>query len=249
MTKGTSSRHSQRASSKISDKSRSHRPASEKDEIEFMKDRINVTKEKSLDSSRSTRRRLEESERMAALNMSNISDQNDKLTHIEHNMNIADLHTDKAINKTERLEQLNKNFITSAANPLKYYHNAKHNSRNKKHDAKEKELKGAEIQSPSSTLRDKREQIYNSSGDRNKSSSGRRGRQQLLDGEEHCPIEREIDENVEFMSGSISRLKQMALAVNEEVSSQNQRIKNISSASDSVQSKTVRTERKLKKFS
>ena len=212
MTNRSDSRQSSR-------RSKSSRVSNNNDDdmdIEIMKDRIDVTKQKSLQSSRNTRRRLEESERMAALNMSNISNQNDKLSNIEHNMDIAQLHTDKALTKTERLEQLNKNFITSSVNPLKYYHNSKHNRADSKHASKEKEYneRGASNHSRS-TLNEEREMIYNESDRR--SQGGRRGRKQLLEGEEDCEVEKEIDENIEYMSSSLSRLKAMALATNQEI--------------------------------
>eukprot|EP00834_Sanchytrium_tribonematis_P005143 NODE_292_length_10587_cov_0.520881.p5 type:complete len:248 gc:universal NODE_292_length_10587_cov_0.520881:8114-7371(-) len=243
--------HSIRGSRQSSRKSRSSK-VDEGAEIDVMKDRIDITKQKSLQSSRNTRRLLEESQRMAAINSMNLSEQRDKLNNIEDNMNLVDVHADKAITKTDELEQLNKNFITSAANPLKYYHRSKNNRANEKHNKREKQVREelGQKRPSNSRLEETNDEIIQMNRQRGRSpnSKASRTRNNYLEGEENCQVEKEIDDNINFSSSALKNLKLMAMAQNEEIKAQNERIGNISKSTDAVSSKNKRTEKRLKKF-
>ena len=83
-----------------------------------------------------------------------------------------------------------------------------------------------------------------------RSGTGRKAeksRKILLSDEEEDEVEDEIDENLEYMSGALGRLKEMGLAISDEVEDQSKRLRNVREKTEDVDTKVKKSHRKIKK--
>eukprot|EP00835_Amoeboradix_gromovi_P003319 NODE_214_length_14327_cov_0.392325.p8 type:complete len:221 gc:universal NODE_214_length_14327_cov_0.392325:2625-3287(+) len=212
-------------------------------EVNFMNERIERTKLKSLESSRQTVRKLKESEDMAERNVVALAQQSNQITNVEVGIAKVSLNADKAINRTDELKRLQKNFISSALNPGKVIVNWKRKRTIKEEEKKIEMVRRMEITKLSEN--NSRANMVPHSSKRHDSSYHR---DSVAPDETHDIHEQEINRNLSYMSTSVKRLKEMTATMNAELESQNSRLTN--TGKDALEMGTrVRTiETRLKKI-
>eukprot|EP00834_Sanchytrium_tribonematis_P006157 NODE_428_length_7645_cov_0.433740.p6 type:complete len:220 gc:universal NODE_428_length_7645_cov_0.433740:5622-4963(-) len=212
-------------------------------DIELMNDRIEQTKLKSLESSRQTVKRLKESEHMAEQNLTSLGQQSNQLSNVEVGITKVSLNADKAVNRTEDLKQLNKNFIVSSLNPGKIVTNWKRKRNLKKEEKKIEEVKRYEITKKAETS--SRVARIPKSGSRHDSSFDR---DHVAPDETHDVHEEEISRNLSYMSDSVRRLKEMSTMMSSELADQNDRLNKTGKDALEMGTKVRTVETRLKKI-
>lgn len=228
------------------------REREEEDEYERVIEQIEDVKSQSVDSSRNALRLLRESEAVAGETMSTLADQRDKLSRVEQRAVVAEYEATRASNRTKDLEKLNRNFLIAKLripNPF--------SSRDRKEKKlMAKALAAEEMRHEQHEIgQDAKRDVHNSQEKFNKiQRSGEPGayagltRANRLEHEIDCEKEDEIDNNLDEISQSLSRLKMMGLAMGEEIQESSAQIKRLDEKSSKIQDKVRRADVKLSRM-
>lgn len=236
---------------------------------------IRRVKNDSLQSTRNAVRKLRETEEIAQSSLVKLGEQSAQLSRVESQLTTANYHATASESKTQELTRLNKNFILSSLTISNPFTKAKRREKAlAKHLENEKSLLDSKESLTSQTSASERrineavnkygkkslnDSAYNSPSSISPSSSssssidGRRyqGRQYYLpeeDNPEDNEMENEIDENLDILSGGVSRLKMMALSMQDELERHNDQIGRINYKTDDVGDVVKRTDYKVKKI-
>lgn len=212
----------------------------EEEDIEGLKQQIKQVKYDTLESTRNALNKLKETEDIGARTLDKLGQQTDQMINIEKQLDKTDIYADKAAEQTSELKKLNKSiFSLSNLNPLK--------SKKKKDTAKELAKLEEDYQ--------RQQQAGGSAskyrvapGDTSHRFKGNEDREQYMFEEEDQELEDEIDQNLDLMSDGLANLKNMGMAMNQEVNAQNQRLDRISEKTDKVAEKISVQTKKLEKF-
>jgi hypothetical protein len=217
------------------------------DDIEGIKLKINQTKKDTLDSTRNAVSKLKETEEIGERTLVKLGEQSEQIINVERQLDVADVHVNRAADQTSELKQLNKSiFAINIKNPFK--------------SKKNKEAELAKVQ----------EQYRQQSAQRGEQTNAAYQSKQRVEGalrgatggnaryqedgskytfeDEDPSVENEINDNLDIMSDSLARLKGIAGAMNQEVAGQNERLDRISQKTDRVGEKLAVQSKRLDKF-
>ena len=214
----------------------------EDSEIDFMNERIERTKIKTVESSRQTVRKLREAEEMAEKNIVSLGQQSNQITNVEIGVVKVSLNADKAINRTDELKQLNKNFIVSALNPGKVITNWKRKRAIKKEEKQIESVRRMEVTKLSESK--SRANVVPKA----RKDSYHYQRDSFAPEETHDIHEQEINRNLDYMSDSVRRLKEMTVTMNGELDTQNTRLAKTGKDALEMGTRVRHVETKLKKI-
>ncbi|KAI7905617.1 uncharacterized protein BX663DRAFT_500360 [Cokeromyces recurvatus] len=220
-------------------------------EVTGMKQQIKNVKQDSLASTRLALQKIHETEATAANTMNMLGQQSSQIANINRHLDLSKAYSDRASNQAEELKQLNRSiFIPVVSNPFR---------------RKEKERKQLAAlqrdQAEHMTERDNIRQFeYESNariqeavrqnqqtthrGPRGRSEADRR-RYQFEEDSEDDAIEDEIDTNLDLLGDATSRLKNMAVTMNNELDRQNSELNKTVTKVDPLTHKLIATTNKL----
>jgi hypothetical protein len=157
----------------------------------------------------------------------------EQLINVERQLDITELHTQRAAEKTDELKRLNRSiFRPNFKNPFTSKKRAEQELARKQQEHEEYMKKRAELHTADYQTK---QRINNAIS--NSYASGNRGAYQsarerygdessrYLFEDEDPSVEREIDENLNILSDSMNRLKMMGTAMRDELTSQNERLR------------------------
>lgn len=246
-----------------SNNSGANSPAPQEDEsIDSLKTQIRSVKQSSLAATRQAVSKLAESEDVAADTLSRLERQSgnpftstkahllDKINSIDRQLEMADANADKALEKSKELKKINGSMFSAfrIKNPFKSKGDP--NKVDKLKAAHQSQLEKEE------GLRAERQSSMgsNSSGQASPAPcSGSKGpmggpnsQYNFEEDEEGLQIEDEIDSNLDSISSALGRLKNMSLAMTDEIDSQNSRLDKINQNASNVETKVAAGRDRLK---
>ncbi|KAI9226315.1 MAG: hypothetical protein DHS80DRAFT_25350 [Piptocephalis tieghemiana] len=230
----------------------------EDEDVEAIKSQITRTKEDTRDTTRRAVAKLRETEDIATGTLTTLGNQSEQILGIERNLDLADMHADRAADRTAELKRLNKSiFAISIRKPW---------GGRKRKDA---EIAKIQADQAAATARREDEAVARYQTDRRireaterhppskypaggastaESSDASDPRSRYMFEDEDPALEDEIDRNLDSMSAGISRLRGMGLAMNDELDGQNQRLHRIRDKTDALGEKVAIGSRKLEKI-
>jgi hypothetical protein len=212
---------------------------SEDEEVESIKGQIKFVKHESVASTRNALRMAAEAEESGRNTLGMLGSQGERLANTERSLALAENQNQIAEEKARELKTLNRSiFAPHISNPF-----------NSKRRLQEEEARIKQQYQQEQFSRENRRQIafdssqrvmngLTSSGSetamkyRKKPSDEERGKYQFEADSEDEDLENEIDANLDGISAAASRLNKLALATNEEVTRQNERLDNIAEQTD-----------------
>ncbi|ORX88826.1 hypothetical protein K493DRAFT_306282 [Basidiobolus meristosporus CBS 931.73] len=216
-------------------------------EVNVLRQEINKVRDESLASTQNAIRTLKQTEEMAQNTLVKLGEQSESINSIRGQLDIADVQADLAAEKTAELKKLNGSiFKVNFSNPFgskkkKEKELAKLQAEHKAQQERKEELRKFDY--------DAKQRVASATGNRpgarsaySGSGSGQSQGQSYAssgytfegEGEEQ---ERQIDENLDIMSDSLSRLKNMGLSMRDEISLQNQVLDGVNQRADEVDQK------------
>ncbi|KAI9594791.1 hypothetical protein BDF19DRAFT_466027 [Syncephalis fuscata] len=214
------------------------------EDVEGIKRQIHTVKKDTLDSTRNAVQKLQETESLATNTLTTLGRQGEQLINTERQLDMTNLHADRAAERTDELKRLNRSiFRPSFKNPFTSKKRADKELEQKQREhedymQKRSELHTAEYQTQQRINNamgapgSRGAQGYQSAQDRFGDESGR-----YTFEDEDPNVEREIDNNLNIISDSMQRLKMMGTAMNSELSAQNDRLKTIDTKTTTAHSK------------
>ncbi|KAK9721873.1 Protein transport protein S9 plasma membrane t-SNARE [Basidiobolus ranarum] len=225
-------------------------------EVHALRQEINKTRDESLASTQNAIRTLKQTEDMAQNTLVKLGEQSESINSIRGQLDIADVQADLAAQKTAELKKLNSSiFKVSFSNPF--------GSKKKK----EKEL--AKLQAEHKSQQERKEELRKFDYDAKQRVAVATGRQpgarSGYSGSNHSQDqsfapnaytfegegedqERQIDENLDIMSDSLSRLKNMGLSMRDEIDVQNKVLDGVNQRADEVDQKIHTNQFKLNRI-
>lgn len=214
---------------------------SEDEEIEAIKQDIRFTKQESLALTRNTLRMAEEADASGTNTLGMLGSQSERLYNAEQNLLLADTQTKIADDKVSELRRLNRSiFIPATGNPF-----------NKKLRLRQQEMKFKTQKEQEKYLRETNRQGMYASEQRVKQGitnnatnsdvfnkyQGEKYLQQALryqfeNDSEDDEMEKELASNLDQIHNYSKKLKSTALAMNQEVDAQNERLRKIEEDAD-----------------
>ncbi|ORY99258.1 hypothetical protein BCR43DRAFT_488977 [Syncephalastrum racemosum] len=227
----------------------------EDQEIQGLKQQIRNVKQDSLASTRNALAKIAETEQSAAHTMNMLGEQSTQLANVDRNLDLSKAYSDRAASQADELKQLNRSiFIPVVKNPFTRSKRAQREIDGLRQDHAEHmeerdRIRQFEYESNARIEQAQRrnERVSANAGyQRGRSESDRRKYQFEAD-EEDDAIEDEIDNNLDLLGGATSRLKNMALTMNEELGSQNKQLDKVNRKVDPLSDRLVATTHKLNK--
>ncbi|ORX48553.1 hypothetical protein DM01DRAFT_1326283, partial [Hesseltinella vesiculosa] len=226
------------------------------EEVGNIKKQIYDTKQESLQSTRNALQKIREAEESASQSMNMLGQQSTQLANVNRNLDLAKAHTDRAATHADELKQLNRSiFIPVVKNP--FNKNARRQREIEKlqgehaeHMAERERIRQFEYDSSARIEQAQRhnDRVASNSGYRRGRSQGDRNRYQMDGDSEDDQVEDEIDQNLDLLGDATSRLKNMALTMNGELSSQNKMIDRLNEKVDPINAKLHTTTHNLNKI-
>ncbi|KAI9299148.1 hypothetical protein K502DRAFT_310474 [Neoconidiobolus thromboides FSU 785] len=218
----------------------------EEEEINALKKQIRGVKQDSLAATRQALSKINESEAIATSTLTKLGSQSEKINSVERQMDIANKQADMALNKSAELKKINNSMfsIFSFKNPFKNEAKEKEKIERLKQEheeqiKKEDELRQANYQANervNSAL--KNNKPVNHQGSNQGSYKGNaNGQYNFEEDEEGMKIEQEIDGNLDLISSTLGNLKNMSLAMSNELDIQNNKLDSINKNATEVQTK------------
>lgn len=234
-----------------------HNAAEEDDEVESLKAQIRGVKQDSLAATRNAVSKLAESEDVASNTLSKLGKQSEKINSIDRQMEMADIQADRALDKSGELKRINNSMFStfSIKNPFKSKSEAKKLEELKQNHLqqikRDDELRAAnqEAQKRVGDVLNPRggnSPVPGGSGSRTPTSGGINSQYNFEEDEDGENIEREIDGNLDSISSALGRLKNMSLAMSEEITTQNDKLDRINDNATKVQTKVQAGKDRLK---
>ncbi|RKP04622.1 hypothetical protein THASP1DRAFT_8357, partial [Thamnocephalis sphaerospora] len=204
----------------------------DEEDVEGIKRQIHAVKQDTLASSRNAVQKVRETEAMAEKTLTTLGQQGEQLINVERQLDMADLHAERAAEKTDELKRLNRSiFRPNFKNPFTSKKRAEQELARKQQEHEEYMRKRADLHTAdyqtkqrinnatSTSYGSGNRDAYQSARDRYGDESGR-----YTFEDEDPSVEREIDDNLNVLSDSMNRLKMMGGAMRDELSVQNDRL-------------------------
>ncbi|CAO3589835.1 unnamed protein product [Absidia cylindrospora] len=203
----------------------------------------------SLQSTRNALQKITEAEQSAAQSMNQLGTQSTQIANVNRNIDLAKAHSDRASSQADELKQLNRSiFIPVVKNP--FNKNARHRREIERLQADQSEHMNErddirKFEHDSNARIDqanrRNDHVSSNHGYRRGRSEADRRRYQFEADEEDDAVEDEIDQNLDLLGGATSRLKNMAMTMNEELDSQNKHLGKLNKKVDPISQKLVAT--------
>lgn len=213
---------------------------SEDEDVEAIKGQIRFTKQESVNSTRNTLRLAAEAEESGRNTLGMLGAQGERIANTEQNLALAEVQNKHAEEKARELKTLNRSLLKPhISNPF-----------NSKRKAQEKEAQIRAQYQQEQIRRENRRQLAYTSQQRvmnglngngmsetalkykRENASEERKKYQFENDSEDEDLESEIDNNLDGIHAAAKRLNKLALATNEEVTSQNERLDRIGDQTD-----------------
>ncbi|KAJ9052268.1 Protein transport protein S9 plasma membrane t-SNARE [Entomophthora muscae] len=228
-------------------------PAPQEDEsIDSLKTQIRSVKQSSLAATRNAVTKLAESEDVAANTLERLGRQSDKINSIDRQLEMADAQADAALEQSKELKKVNGSMFSGfrIRNPFKSRPDpTKIDKLKAAHQAQleqEESLRAERQASMGSNLSDQASPAP-SSGSK-ASLGGPNSQYNFEEDEEGLNMEKEIDSNLDSISSALGRLKNMSLAMTDEIDNQNTRLDKINENASNVETKVAAGRDRLKKI-
>ena len=224
------------------------------EDVEGIKQQIRGVKQDTLSSTRNALRALNESEEVGSRTLNKLSQQTDQMINVERQLDMADLHTDRAADRTDELTRLNKSiFRPTFKNPFSSGKAKKRDEEMERAKQQYRDQADARAEGAAASYQSKQRMEKALYGDVSQASSrgkyaSDRSKYTFEGDSEDDRIEDEIDSNLDQMSEGLARLKGIGLAMNTEVKSQNERLDRISGKTDRVGEKIAVGTKRLERF-
>ncbi|KAG0309880.1 Protein transport protein S9 plasma membrane t-SNARE [Dissophora globulifera] len=216
------------------------------EDVDRVAQQIRDTRQESVQSTRNALRALQEADESAGRTMQQLGDQSEQLGRIERSLDSAQIHADNAQAKAGELKTVNRSmFAIHVKNPFT-------STKKKERELEEAKRRAAEEMAQREAIRreeyDSRQRVNTAMGQGpygrapgqgngasgGIGSQGERSMYAFENNEQDDQDEREIDTNLDLMSGFMDRLKQSAVTMNTEVNRQNERMTGITQKTDNV---------------
>lgn len=229
----------------------------EEEDVDAVKQQIRFTKQESVSSTRNALRIAAQAEETGRTTLARLGEQGERLHNAEKNLDMASAHNRVADEKARELKTLNRSmFAVHVANPLKSKSRAEAEERRilERHESERSERERTRQQgyaareSVSKALNSGRGGAMGGARAGGKVSLAERSKYQFEADESDDEKEREIEGNLDALSGITGRLKGLAVATGQEVDRQNKQIDVISKKSDGVDNQITLTHNAIKKI-
>lgn len=213
---------------------------SEDEDVEAIKGQIRFTKQESVQSTRNALRLAAEAEESGRNTLGMLGAQGERIANTEQNLALAEIQNKHAEEKARELKTLNRSLLKPhVSNPF-----------NSKRRAQEKEAQIRAQYQQDQIRRENRRQMAYASQQRvmnglnggqlsetalkykKENASDERKKFQFEEDSEDEDLETEIDANLDGIHAAAKRLNKLALATNDEVVSQNERLDRIADTTD-----------------
>ncbi|KAI8092712.1 uncharacterized protein BX664DRAFT_357228 [Halteromyces radiatus] len=227
----------------------------EDEEVGGIKKQIRDIKQESLQSTRNALQKIGEAEQSAAQSMNQLGTQSTQIANVSRNLDLAKAHSDRASSQADELKQLNRSiFIPVVKNPFNKGARQRREIEKLQNDHAEhmnerEDIRQFEYESSARIDQANRRNERGSSngGYRRGRSEADRRRYQFEQDEEDDAVEDEIDQNLDLLGDATARLKNMAVTMNDELSSQNAKLGKLNTKVDPISQKLVATTHTLNK--
>ncbi|RKP26840.1 hypothetical protein SYNPS1DRAFT_10981, partial [Syncephalis pseudoplumigaleata] len=216
----------------------------EDEDIEGIKRQIHTVKQDTLQSTRNAVQKLQETEAVATSTMTTLGRQGEQIINVERQLDMTDLHAERAAERTDELKRLNRSiFRPSFKNPFTSKKRAEKELEQKQREHEEYMQKRSELHTAEYQTQQRMATAMGAPGTRG--AQGYKSAKDIYGDEsgrytfedEDPSVEREINENLDVISDSMQRLKMMGTAMNAELTAQNDRLKTIDGKTTTVHSK------------
>ncbi|ANB13533.1 Sec9p [Sugiyamaella lignohabitans] len=215
---------------------------SEDEDVEAIKGQIRFTKKESVQSTRNALRMAAEAEESGRNTLGMLGSQGERIANTERTLALAETQNKIAEEKARELKIANRPlYVPHMSNPfnakrrlqeqeakIKAEHMFEQRNREGRrqmaYDSQQRIIKGLNGDNMSETAQKYRNQKFASSAERQK--------YQFEGDSEDEDLENEIDSNLDGLSSAASRLNKLALATNEEITRQNERLDRIADQTD-----------------
>jgi chromosome segregation ATPase len=167
----------------------------------------------------------------------------ESLNRIEKGLNKSGRHVERANERADDIKHHNRRLFTPG---IRIGVKGKRDKNAKEHERRMEELEEEHNQLSQRTQgrfrggsREEREQERNHHESR---------MQRNYDDSDDDGVQNEIDDNLNYMSGALGRLKMMGMSMQEELSDQNDRLKNINNQADDVNERVKHSHSRLNKL-
>ncbi|BFZ62190.1 Protein transport protein S9 plasma membrane t-SNARE [Saitoella coloradoensis] len=228
----------------------------EDEDVEAVKQEMRFTKQESLSSTRNAVRMAAEAEETGRNTLARLGAQSDRISNVERSLDIAANASHRAEEKARELKTLNRSMFA--------VHVAKPWGRAKRQE--EEELRITERHEAERNEREaNRKYAYDSQrrvdaalsgqgqgkttwAERKQASLAERSKYQFEADEQDDEVEKEIDSNLDTLSGVASRLRGLAVATNEEITMQNAKLDRIGDKGDNLDTRMHLNTERLKRI-
>ncbi|KAI8377980.1 uncharacterized protein BYT42DRAFT_572375 [Radiomyces spectabilis] len=227
----------------------------EDEEVAGLKQQIRNVKQDTLQSTRNALAKINETEGTAANTMNMLGQQSSQIANVDRNLDLSKAYSDRAASQASELKQLNRSiFIPVVKNPFtKKSRNRKElealKSDHAEHMAERDNIRQFEHESNARIDRAQRanQRTSANAGYRRGRSEADRQRYQFEGDSEDDQVEDEIDSNLDLLGDATSRLKNMALTMNDELDSQNKHLHKMDKKVDPINERLMTTTHTLNK--
>ncbi|KAI8145261.1 hypothetical protein BJV82DRAFT_512181 [Fennellomyces sp. T-0311] len=223
------------------------------EEVGNLKSQIRNVKQDSLASTRRALQRLNETEQTAANTMGMLNEQSTQLANVDRNLDLSKAYSDRAASQASELQQLNRSiFIPVVKNPFtrskRQQRELEALQRDQQDHMEERDrINQYEYESNARYEQAQRrnERVSANAGYRRGRTEADKRRYQFEADEEDDAIEDELDQNLDLMGDAMSRLKNMAVTMNDELDSQNKQLDKVNKKVDPLSQKLSATTHRL----
>ncbi|KAI9314993.1 hypothetical protein BX666DRAFT_1861944, partial [Dichotomocladium elegans] len=227
----------------------------EDEEVGALKSQIRNVKQDTLESTRNALRKLAETEDSAATSMNMLQEQSGQIANVGRNLDLSKAYSDRAATQANELKQLNRSiFIPVVKNP---FNRSKREQRElealqrdqAEHMEERDRIRQYEYESNArmEEARRNNSRLGGQEAPRRGRTESDRNRYQFEADSEDDQIEDEIDNNLDLIGGAAARLKNMAITMNQEITSQNGQLDRLNSQVDPLTQRLAQTTHKLNK--
>ncbi|GAA5814694.1 hypothetical protein MFLAVUS_008193 [Mucor flavus] len=196
---------------------------------------IRNVKQDSLASTRNALQKISEAEAAATNTMGMLGTQSSQIANVDRNLDLSKAYSDKASSQAGELKQLNSSREKKAMEKISREH--------QEHLKERDDIRKFEYESSArfeDTQRKVNQEKITEDYHRGRTQSDRH-RYQFEPDEEDDVIEDEIDTNLDLLGDATTRLRTMAVSMNEELGSQNKQLNKLNKKVDPISAKLMST--------
>ncbi|KAJ1566055.1 Protein transport protein S9 plasma membrane t-SNARE [Nowakowskiella sp. JEL0078] len=216
----------------------------EQEEYEYLQQETRQTQQDSVESTRRALGMLYDTEDVARGNMEKLNLQSEKLNKIEGKLDEANQHIAVSEARTDHLKNLSRSFLLPTWGAKKTSRKEAELVRKEEERAKRMEDSRAEQDNRRKQFQGEYDRQYNE-GRSNNSHTRQHGVYTTPNGVERDDTEREIDSNLDLISGGLGRLKMMAQGMNNELENQHKQLDRISDGTSITNDKVNRARKRV----